>query len=84
MRTSPFINVSSCMESNFSPHNNIQLACCIKLLMPLYSHTTFQGEELETNMTVREKYNLGQLDAFDSPVLTFIYLSRICNLTDYI
>jgi len=52
--------------------------------MSLYSHTAFQGEELEMNTTLREKYTLGQLDAFDSPVLTFICLSRICNLTYYI
>jgi hypothetical protein len=45
---------------------------------------SISGEELEVNMTLQEKYTLDQLDAFDPPVLAFMYLSRICNLTDYI
>jgi hypothetical protein len=52
--------------------------------MSVYFHTAFQWEELGNNMAVREKYTLGQLDAFDFSFLTFIYFNRICNLTDYI
>jgi hypothetical protein len=35
-------------------------------------------------MIIRENCTLGQFDAFDSSVLTFVYLYRICNFTDYI
>ena len=82
MRTFPFINVSSCTESNFFPHNITQLTSCTKLLMSLYSHTVCQREELQTNMALREKYTLGQLDAFDSPVITFIYYNWINQLSN--
>ena len=34
------------------------------------------------NMTLREKYTLGQLNAFHYSVFIFIHASRICNLTD--